>query len=37
VGVRARRALVAKVFADCYWTPVATGRTPSHRGGFAAG
>ncbi len=37
VGVRARRALVAKVFLDCYWQPVAGGRTPAHRGGFPTG
>jgi DNA-binding CsgD family transcriptional regulator len=35
VGVRARRALVAKVFMDCYWQPVLTGQQPDHRGGFA--
>jgi DNA-binding CsgD family transcriptional regulator len=37
VGVRARRALVAKVFLDCYWQPIAGGRTPGHRGGFPTG
>jgi DNA-binding CsgD family transcriptional regulator len=36
VGVRARRALVAKVFTDVYWGPVAAGAMAGHRGGFAA-
>jgi DNA-binding CsgD family transcriptional regulator len=37
VGVRARRALVARIFLDCYWEPVATGTTPAARGGFPGG
>jgi DNA-binding CsgD family transcriptional regulator len=36
-GVRARRALGAKVFLDCYWQPIAGGRTPGHRGGCPTG
>lgn len=34
VGVRARRALVAKIFLDCYWQPILSGQAPGRRSGF---
>jgi DNA-binding CsgD family transcriptional regulator len=35
VGVHTRRALVAKVFLDCYWHPILASEAPGHRGGFS--
>jgi DNA-binding CsgD family transcriptional regulator len=32
VGVRSRRALVARIFYEHYWEPVLAGRTPDSRG-----
>ena len=37
VGVRSRRALVARIFADADRTQIAEGATPSHHGGFTDG
>ena len=34
VGVHSRKALVAKIFLDHYWPPLASGATPGERGGF---
>jgi hypothetical protein len=36
VGVRGRRAMVARIFMDHYWQSIAEGRLPSRRGGFPA-
>lgn len=34
VGVHSRKALVAKIFLDHCWPPLASGATPGERGGF---